>query len=82
MKQFHHIQVVHLHPDNSTRRQRRGSEYLTIAKVYDDLGTVIATAVSKCSPEDKPSRQVGYELAVGRVVKQLHQIPNVVPTSH
>jgi hypothetical protein len=71
MKQFHHIQVVHLHPNNSTRRQRKGSKYLTLATAYDKYTKAIAYAEARCCETDTPKRSIGYELAVGRVIKQL-----------
>ena len=75
MKQVNHIQVIHLHPDNSTRRQRRGSRYLTIAIAYDDAKNEIARAFSQCSHGDIPDKKMGYELAVGRVVKMVQRMP-------
>jgi len=72
MKQFHHIQVVHLHPNNSTLKQRKGSKYLTLAVAWDANNNVITRAEAQCCDTDKPRRSIGYELAVGRVIKHLH----------
>ena len=78
MKQVNHIQVIHLHPENSSRRQRRGSKYFTIAIAYDDAKNEIARAFSQCSAEDIPDKKMGYELAVGRVVKKIQRMPVVI----
>ena len=63
-----HIQLTHLHKGNSSRKQRKGKDYLTIAKfVHDDV--VVARAMALCSEKDAPSRKRGRDIAIGRAKK-------------
>ena len=76
MNQSHHIvpqgtyvQVVHLHPGNSSRSRRKGSKYMTIAKLIDaESKSLLLTSTAKCSSRDDARRHIGREVAVGRVL--------------
>jgi hypothetical protein len=65
----YHLRIKHLHPGNSSRSQRHGHKYMTIAKIYDGP-TLVAKAKAQCSKQDHPSRALGREIAVGRVLKK------------
>lgn len=63
------VHVTHLHSGNSTRRQRKGHEYMTIAKLVDPMGRIVSMGVAQCSRKDSPSRKVGRSVAIGRALK-------------
>jgi len=68
------LQVVHLHPANSSRHQRKNSVYRTIARLFDkDTDELIREASSKCSDLDIPDRKRGYQVAVGRVLQPFNR---------
>lgn len=64
------VKVSHLHSGNSSRRQRRGSKYMTIAKLVGPTGDVVAEGFAQCRSTDAPSRQVGRQVAIGRAYKE------------
>lgn len=68
------LSVQHFHQGNSTRNQRHGHPYITVAqlvrRVDEDTVEVLAEAKAMCSRHDRPKREVGYSLAVGRVFKK------------
>lgn len=74
------IQVVHLHPGNTSGNQlkkygKTNAKYVTICKLFDEhkdaWNTVpIAIGVAACSRKDNPSRQLGRQIAVGRAMQQ------------
>lgn len=62
--------VTHLHDGNSSKRDRRGRKYATIAKLFDrENGTMMACGIAYCSDRDTPSRKTGRKVAVGRALK-------------
>ena len=63
------VRVAHLHSGNSNRRARKGSKYLTIAKLVGPTGDVVAEGYSQCCGTDTPNRQTGRMVAVGRAYK-------------
>lgn len=67
------IQYVHLHPGNSSRKQRKGSKYMTLCKLWtkQDEPSVVATGVARCNTQDAPSRRVGREVSLGRALKAI-----------
>ena len=68
------LRVVHLHKDNSSRKQRLNSEYRTIARILDSTDNVVVEASAKCHSElDFPSRQKGFQVAVGRAKRGLQE---------
>jgi len=64
------LHVFHLHPANSTRKQRDNSPYKTVARlICRSTEEVVAEASAKChSKLDFPNRRTGYNLAVRRVL--------------
>lgn len=68
------IRVIHLHRGNSSNRKRHGHAYVTIAQAIDkETGTIIKTRKAFCSKKDNPSRKIGRQVAVGRVLKDIDQ---------
>ena len=66
------IRVVHLHPGNSRKRDRKGSKYMTIAKLIGgtkEKPVELARGIARCNENDEPSRKVGRECAIGRALK-------------
>ena len=68
------LRVVHLHAGNTSRSKRKGHDMVTIAQLISPTGVIINEARAYCSrKEHSPSRRVGREVAVGRVVKQYYE---------
>jgi hypothetical protein len=62
------LEVVHLHPGNSSRTKRRGHKYRTIARLRDiNTDDIVLQTEARCSRYDTPSRKVGRAIAVGRL---------------
>lgn len=62
--------VSHLHDGNSSRSDRRGHKYATIAKLYNrETGHFVAAGIAYCSKRDVPSRKTGRVVAIGRALK-------------
>jgi hypothetical protein len=69
------LYVTHLHAGNSTGEQRRGREYLTIARVVDrETNEVLTYAEATCNPHDSPNRKRGYHIATERAKKQFFSL--------
>ena len=60
------LHVKHLHPANSTRKERHGSKYLTVCKVITPAGVELTKTFSQCSKIDVPSRKKGFRIATDR----------------
>jgi hypothetical protein len=76
LKEPYRLHVQHLHQGNSTKSQRKGHPYVTVATVRKYLSSsddydVVARATARCSRSDSPKREIGYSLAVGRVMRKL-----------
>ena len=74
-----HLKLVvkHLHPANSTKKQRRKKSYATIAWLYHrETKELVAEGHSYCSNVEPPSRKQGRMVAVGRALKEYY---NPVP---
>lgn len=72
------LEVVHLHPGNSSRNKRRGHKYRTIARIRDlATDTITISAEARCCRADTPSRKKGREIAVGRL-KFAYENPGIV----
>ena len=67
------VKRVHLHEGNSTRRERHGHKFVTITKIFDDEGNLLAEGKAYCSRRDNPSRKLGREIADGRAWKKLEE---------
>lgn len=66
-----HLQLHHLHSGNSTTRQRKGHQYVTVAILKDNTDDkILAQSTASCSKRDVPNRSRGRDIAVGRVLKQ------------
>ena len=53
-----------------TYQRRRTSPYATEVGVMDtQTNTIVANGISLCAPTDQPCRQLGYDIAVGRALK-------------
>jgi len=63
------LRVSHLHAGNSSKRQRHGKDFRTIAEIVNESDEVFAGATAECSEKDSPRRQVGRQVAVGRALK-------------
>lgn len=72
------VRVTHLHPGNSSRKKRRGSQYMTIAKLVGPTGDVVAEGIAQCSRGDAPRRSIGRAVAIGRAYKDY--LTNVADT--
>jgi protein subunit release factor B len=65
------VRVTHLHEGNSSRIQRDGKKYRTIAKLVDKTShNVIMQANAFCSNHDNPNRKLGRLIAVNRLLFQ------------
>lgn len=65
------VQVIHLHRGNSSNRQRKGHEYVTVARLSNRADdTIVAEGKSFCSKHDAPSRSKGRAIAVGRALRE------------
>lgn len=83
------IRVVHLHPGNSSKRDRKGSKYMTIAKLIGgtkEEPVELARGYARCNEYDAPSRKVGREVAIGRALKAMStgakQLPETFHPKH
>lgn len=61
----------HLTPANSTKRERQGKKWKTVATIRDTYNNVTATAEAWCSRRDVPNRKLGREIAIGRAIRKL-----------
>ncbi len=66
------VVVVYLHQGNTSnaalkRVGRTKARYVTIARLFDGNNTV-GRGVAACSQRDRPSRQVGRAVAIGRAL--------------
>lgn len=69
------LRVVHLHSGNSTRKERHGHKYMTIAIISDkSTGEIFSKGVAQCSKMDPPRRSVGRQVAVGRALADLDDL--------
>lgn len=69
------IRIKHLHPNNSSRRERKGAKYRTIAWALEKgTSNAVAWADAVCSKHDVPSRKRGRKIAVGRLIKKLETV--------
>lgn len=66
-----------VHVDYITRCRKPFNEsapkWLTLAKLIDRDGKVVARGMSKCGPKDNPNRKIGRAIAIGRALKQYHE---------
>lgn len=60
------LRVTHLHPGNSSKKQRRKSKYVTLCKVLTKHGNLVTTVRSQCNHDDTPSRKKGFTIATDR----------------
>lgn len=64
------VSVTHLHAGNSSRKQRKGHTYNTIARLIDkDTDRIVGFGESYCSRRETPSRKVGRSVAIGRAMR-------------
>lgn len=63
------VKLTHLHCGNSSRNQRHGHPYLTIAEIITEDGNSIGRGKSMCSRQDVPNRARGRDIAIGRAIK-------------
>ena len=70
-----HVQLSHLHKGNSSRRRRRGKDYVTVVKFLDD-DVIVAKATAQCNHLDIPNRKRGRDIAIGRAKKQYDELLN------
>lgn len=66
------LKLVHLHEGNSSKRQRHGRKFVTVALIIDDRGFVEAEGYAECSKQDNPRRKIGREIAIGRALKSYY----------
>lgn len=66
-----------VHVDYITRHRKPFNDsvpkWLTLAKLLDPNGKVVARGMPKCGPKDNPNRKVGRAVAVGRAHKAYHE---------
>ena len=70
-----HVQLSHLHSGNSSRKARKGKDYVTVVKFLDD-DVIVAKATAQCNKKDAPSRKRGRDIAIGRALKEYNQLLN------
>ena len=63
------INHKHLHPHNSSKRQRMGSKYATIAFVRTSGGVVLGTGLARCNTHDAIDKHYGATLARERALE-------------
>jgi len=69
-----YLHIKHLHPANSSRSQRKGAPYMTIAKLVDkESKETMHFAIARCSRRDFPKRSTGYQVARGRVLAEWYR---------
>ena len=67
--------VTHLHSGNSSKRQRHGKAYRTIAKLIDiKTQNIVSVGEALCNEHDVPSRKLGRQIAVGRAFKDYLEV--------
>ena len=67
------VHVVHLHKGNSSRSQRRGKEFVSIARLYGKNNELLGQGKAMCSVHDNPTRRVGRQVAVGRAMSNMYK---------
>lgn len=69
------LQHKHLHPNNSSKEQRLGSKYATIAFVKEpNTGITLATGMSRCNKTDEINKKYGAVLARERALENALQL--------
>lgn len=78
--------VVHLHEGNLSRNQLKrigqtNTKYVTICRLKDEQGNVVAEGKGVCSAKDNPTRATGRAVAVGRALANYYdyKTDNYVP---
>lgn len=68
------VHVRHFHGDALRELPfRPGGHYATVAEVFDrKTGEHLAVEWACCGPRDRPNRKTGYDIAVGRALKQAY----------
>ena len=75
-----YLRIHHLHPDNSSRKQRKGKKYLTVVSLYNEYNEILLQTTALCSNKDEPSRKRGLDIAISRMKKAIHmQEPHLFP---
>jgi len=64
----------YLHAGNSSRKKRRGSKYVTLSKIIDRKGNVIAEGRSTCRKGDELSKFIGKNFADHRALLALFEL--------
>jgi hypothetical protein len=67
------VKVFHLTPKNSSRRQRKGNQWVTIATVVNGEDQVLAKGIAQCKRGDTPNRKIGRDIAVGKAIKAYYE---------
>lgn len=67
------VRVVYLFEGRTSKNQlkkigKTNTNYVTLARLVDDDGNVVAEGRAACSQEDNPSRKIGRHIAVGRAL--------------
>ena len=65
------LRVNHLHQGNTSKNQRHGHSYITIARIFDAKNKEVAKGQAFCSRRDTPRRSTGRALAVSRAIAAL-----------
>lgn len=74
MAKEYHVRHKHLHPQNSTKKQRNNSKYATVAQVFVFDGRVsggkriIGEGIARCNKNDAVDKKVGSLLAENRAL--------------
>lgn len=68
------IQFIHLHPFNSTDKDRDGKKFKTICHIKDQDNNIIVTEYAHCSDKDQPSRKIGRLISQGRAIKKFNEL--------
>jgi len=69
--------VVHLHEGRLSKNQLKkigqtNTRYVTICKLRDKQGNVVAEGKASCSTVDNPSRKIGRAVAIGRALAEYY----------
>ena len=69
------IHLNHFHRNNSTKSERKGGQYRTVAQIVDaNTNEVLAEADAICGRHDTPTRERGRRIAIGRCLARFHAL--------
>jgi hypothetical protein len=72
-----HLHVVYLHEGRLSKNKLKAigqtkTKYVTLARLKDSDGHIVAQGKAACSSKDNPSRRVGRAVAIGRALQEYY----------